>query len=145
GEWPTGADYITLRGAFGVTGLTAALMRLIVIGAALATAHRVRSSPALVLPTAIAASLIVAPYLHASDLILLSAAAWMVWEERPSAAWRVPLGIGWVLASPYLFDIGWSPGLTRWPLLEIALWLALVVAAWRPLTGAADLRSRAPA
>jgi hypothetical protein len=90
-------------------------------------------------------SLIVSPYLHASDLCLLSAAAWMVWEERTNMAWRLALTLGWLVASPFLFLTGFSPDLNRWPLVEVVLLLALVVAAWRPLTTAADLRTRAPA
>jgi len=145
GGLPPGADNITLHGAFGIAGSVALLVRVVVIGAALAASFRLRGSPGLVIPVAIVASLIAAPYLHASDLILLSAAAWMVWEERPSAAWRAPLALGWVLGSSYLFAVGHTLDLTRWPLLEIALWLAIVLAAWRPLTGSADLKSRAPA
>lgn len=145
GGLPSGADYITLHGAFGVTGWVAALMRLVVIVAVLFAAFRMRRSPGLVIPLAITASLIVAPYLHASDLILLSAAAWMAWEERPAAAWRIPLAIGWLVGSSFLSAVGRSPDLTRWPLVEIALCLALLIAAWRPLTGAADLKARAPA
>ena len=38
-----------------------------------------------------------------------------------------------------------APGLNRWPLIESALLLALVVVAWWPFTSAADLRTRAPA
>jgi hypothetical protein len=53
--------------------------------------------------------------------------------------------MGWVLASPFLFIEGFSPGLTRWPWIEFALLVALVVVAWQPLTGAADSRTRAPA
>jgi hypothetical protein len=99
----------------------------------------------MVLPIGIVGSLIVSPYLHASDLCLLSVAVWMVWEERTNLAWRIALALGWLVASPFLFLSSGGPGLNRWPLLEAALLLALVVAAWRPLTSAADLRTRAPA
>jgi hypothetical protein len=118
---------------------------VIIAGAVLVAAFRLRAIPGLALPAAVVGSLLISPYLHASDLCLLAAAAWMVWEERPSLAWRAALALGWVLASPFLFNEGFSPGLTRWPLIEFALLVALVVAAWRPLTGAADLRTRAPA
>src|SRR5439155_230923 len=84
----------------------------------LAAAYKLRSSPGLVVPLAIVGSLIVAPYLHGSDLCLLAAAAWMVWEERPATSWRVPLAIGWVLASPYLYLKGFSPELKLWPWIE---------------------------
>jgi hypothetical protein len=142
---PAGADALTLKGAAGATGVVAAVLRVLIVGVVVATAFRLRTSPALVVPIAIVGSLIVSPYLHASDLCLLSAAAWMVWEERIGVAWHVALAVGWVVASPFLFLAGFSPGLNRWPLIEAALLLGLVVAAWRPLTSAADLRTRAPA
>jgi hypothetical protein len=59
--------------------------------------------------------------------------------------WRGALAVGWVVASPFVFLTSGGPGLNRWPLIESALLVALVVAAWRPLTSAADLRTRAPA
>ena len=142
---PSGADSLTLKGALGATGVAALGLRVLVVGMVLATAFKLRGTPGLVVPVAIIGSLIVSPYLHASDLCLLAAAGWMIWEERPASAWRVPLAVGCILASPFLFQLGLSPGLNRWPLLEFALLLAIVVVAWRPLTGAADLRTRAPA
>jgi hypothetical protein len=142
---PSGADALTIKGAIGATGVLAALLRLLVVGMVMATALKRRASPGLVVPIGIVGSLIVSPYLHASDLCLLAVAAWMVWEERNAVAWRIALAAGWVLASPFLFLTGFSPTLNRWPLIESALLLALVVAAWRPLTSAADLRTRAPA
>jgi hypothetical protein len=142
---PGGADALTLKGAIGATGVVAAVLRVLVVGMVLAAAFRLRASPGLVVPIGIVGSLIVSPYLHASDLGLLSAAAWMVWEERTSVAWRIALAVGWVVASPFLFFPGIGPGLNRWPLIESVLLLALVVAAWRPLTSTADLRTRAPA
>jgi len=114
-------------------------------GMVLATAFRLRAGHALVMPVGIIGSLIVSPYLHASDLCLLAVAAWMIWEERPVPAWRAPLAFGWILASPFLYQLGLSPSLNHWPLLEYALLLAIVVVAWRPLTGPAALRTRAPA
>ncbi len=142
---PSGADSLTLKGATGADGAVALALRGLIVAAVLATAFRLRRSPGLVIPIGIVGSLLVSPYLHASDLCLLAAAAWMAWEDRPALIWRVPLAVGWVLASPYLFLSGLSPGLTRWPLLELILLGAIIVAAWRPLTAAADLRSRAPA
>jgi glycosyl transferase family 87 len=142
---PSGADALTLKGAIGATGVVAAVLRVLIVGMVLATAYRLRASPGLVVPIGIVGSLIVSPYLHASDLCLLAAAAWMVWEERTNVAWRIALALVWLVASPFLFLPSGSPGLSRWPLIESALLLALVVAAWRPLTGAADLRTRAPA
>ena len=142
---PTGADNLTLHGALDATGTSAMVLRVLIVGAVFAAAYRLRATPGLVVPMAIVGSLIVAPYLHGSDLCLLAAAAWMVWEERPALNWRVPLAIGWVLASPYLYLKGFSPELKHWPLLEIALLLALVIGAWWPLTLSADSRTRAPA
>src|SRR5580704_7548600 len=117
----------------------------LIVGIVLATAFRLRSSPGLVMPIGIVGSLIVSPYLHASDLCLLAAAAWMVWEERTTVTWRIALALGWLVASPFLFLPSGAPGLNRWPLIESALLLALVVVAWWPFTSAADLRTRAPA
>jgi glycosyl transferase family 87 len=142
---PGGADALTLKGAIGATGVVAAVLRVIIVGFVLATAFRLRASPGLVVPIGIVGSLIVSPYLHASDLCLLAAAAWIVWEERTNVAWRIGLALGWLVASPFLFLPSAGPGLNRWPLIESALLLALMVVAWRPLTGPADLRTRAPA
>ena len=142
---PSGADLLTLKGAIGATGVVAAVLRVLIVGIVLATAFRLRSSPGLVMPIGIVGSLIVSPYLHASDLCLLAAAAWMVWEERSTVTWRIALALGWLVASPFLFLPSGAPGLNRWPLIESALLLALVVVAWWPFTSAADLRTRAPA
>jgi hypothetical protein len=144
---PAGADSLTLHGAIGVTGVVAAALRVLIVGAVLATAFKLRKSPGLVVPVGIVGSLLVSPYLHASDLCLLAAAAWMVWEERPGIAWRAALAAGWVLVSPFLFITRLSPDLHRLPWLEFGLLVGMVVVAWRPggLTGTADLRTRAPA
>lgn len=142
---PGGADALTLKGAMGATGIVAFVMRILIVGMVLATAFKLRSSPGLVVPVGIVGSLLVSPYLHASDLCLLAVAAWMVWEEQAQPAWRAALALGWVVASPFLFLTGLSPSLNRWPLLEFILLLALVVVAWRTLTSTADLRTRAPA
>jgi hypothetical protein len=142
---PRGAEALTLTGAVSATGVVALVLRLLIVGIVLATAFKLRGSPDLVVPIGIVGSLIVSPYLHPSDLCLLAAAAWIVWEERPVMPWRAALAVGWVLASPFLFLTGLSPSLNRWPWLEFFLLLALVVVAWRPLTGTADLRTRAPA
>lgn len=142
---PGGADSLTLKGALGAGGVVAAALRLVIVGLVLITAYRLRSAPGLALPLGMVGSLVIAPYLHASDLCLLAAAAWIVWQELSAVTWRAAIAAGWVLASPFLYIIGLSPGLTRWPLIESLLLLALLVAAWRPLTSTADLRSRAPA
>jgi len=144
---PSGADSLTFKGALGVTGVAATVLRVIVVVIALVAAFKLRASPGLVMCAGIVGTLIVAPYLHGSDLCLLSAAAWFVWEERTALAWRLPLAIGWLLSSPYPLLVGLGPNLNRFPLMEYALLLALLVVAWRQsgLTGAADLRTRAPA
>jgi len=147
---PSGADSLTFKGALGVTGVAATVLRVIVVVIVFVAAFRFRSSPGLAIAAGIVGTLIVAPYLHGSDLCLLSAAAWIVWEERTALAWRIPLAIGWLLGSPYLLVVGLGPSLNKFPLLEYALLLALLVVAWRqsgaaPLTGSADLRTRAPA
>jgi hypothetical protein len=145
GPLPPGADNITLKGALGVTGMEATVLRVLIVGAALATAYRLRGSPGLLLPLGILTSLIVTYYIHGSDLCLLSAAAWMIWEERTAPEWRALLAAGWIIASPFLIVLDISPTLNNWPWLEYALLLALLVVAWKPLTGTADLRTRAPA
>lgn len=145
GPLPYGADNLTLHGALAVTGAAATLLRVLIIAAVLGAAYQLRRSPGLVIPIAIIGSLLISPYLHGSDLCMLAAAGWMVWEERPSLTWRVPLVALWVLASPFLYLRGMSPHLTTWPWLEIALLLVLVIAAWWPLTAGADSRRRAPA
>ena len=142
---PAGGDKLTLYGAMDASGTFALVLRLAVVGAVLTAAYRLRGSPGLVLPLAITGSLVIAPYLHGSDLCMLAAAAWMAWEERPALSWRAPLAVGWVLASPYLYLRGLSPELRQWPWLELVLLVALVVAAWWPLTAWADSRSPAPA
>jgi hypothetical protein len=142
---PNGADALTLHGAMDLSGVTALALRLFIVGAVLATAFKLRSSPGMVVPLAVVGALLTSPYLHASDLCLLSAAAWIVWEERPATAWRVALPAVWVVASPYLWYTTHSPGLNRWPWIELIFLAALGLMAWRPLTGAADLRTRAPA
>src|ERR1700687_3317748 len=145
---PKGADSLTFKGALGVEGVPATVLRVLVVAIALVAAFKLRSSRGLALGAGIVGTLIVAPYLHGSDLCLLTAAAFFVWEERTALAWRIPLAVGWLLASPYLLLVGLGPNLNRFPLMEYALLLALLVVAWRQrgaLTSAADLRTQAPA
>ena len=145
GPWPAGADNATLHGAFAVTGVAAAVLRVGIVGAALGAAYRVRQTPSLAIPIAIVASLLVSPYLHGSDLCLLAAAGWMIWEDRPSFVWRAFLAASWIFASPFLYLKGVSPHLTQWPLLELAIFFALLLTAVGPLTTWADSRRQAPA
>ena len=145
GPWPGGADNVTLRGALDATGVFAAVLRTLIVVAVMGASYRMRASPAMVVPLAIVGSLLVSPYLHGSDLCLLAAAGWMIWEAQPKIAWRTLLAIAWVLASPFLYLRGESPHLTQWPWLEIALFLALLLSAIGPLTAWAGSRRRAPA
>jgi glycosyl transferase family 87 len=146
GPLPRGADDLTLHGALTATGTFAAVLRVLIVGGVLAGAYRMRKSPGLVIPLAIIGSLLISPYLHASDLAMLAAAGFMTWEEKPSLAWRAPLIATWVAASPFIYDVGWSPRLKRWPLFEIMLLVVLLLAAWWPsLTAGVTLRRRAPA
>jgi hypothetical protein len=145
GPWPSGADNVTLHGALDATGVFAALLRVLIVVAVMAAAFRLRESPGLVIPLGIVGSLLVSPYLHGSDLCMLAAAGWMIWEERPTVAWHALLAASWLLASPYLYLRGHSPQLTQWPWLEFALFAGLLLVAIGPLTAWADSRSRAPA
>jgi glycosyl transferase family 87 len=143
--WPTGTDKVTLYGAMAATGLLAAVLRVVVVGAVLATAYRLRQSPGLVLPLAIIGSLLVSPYLHGADLCVLAAAGWMMWEERRAFGWRALLAGAWLIASPFLYLRGESLELTQWPWFEAVLFIALLAVAWQPLTAWGASRSRAPA
>lgn len=146
GNLPAGADNLTLHGAFGIAGSSGMLARILIAGAVMAAAYRYGRSSTLFIPAAIAGSLLVSPYLHASDLCLLGVAGFMVWEERPVVAWRAPLAAAWFLASPFVFvGAGVVPRLQGWPVLELAFLGALVITAWQPLTAWADLRRRAAA
>jgi hypothetical protein len=125
---------------------------VLIVAVSLIAAFRLRGSPGLVIAAGTLSSLLVAPYLHGSDLCLLGAAAWLVWEERPALVWRLPIAAGWLIAGPFVFLSTVGPNLDRWPLIELALLVALVLEAWRPgrsreaaLTGEAELRRPAPA
>ena len=146
GPLPRGADDLTLHGALAATGTFAAVLRIVIVGAVLAAGHRLRGSPGLVIPVAIAGSLLVSPYLHASDLAVLAAAGFIAWEEKTALAWRIPLIAIWVAASPYLFDLGRGPHLKQWPWIEIGFLVVLLLAAWWPsLTAGVQSGRRAAA
>ncbi len=152
GPLPSGASSLTLEGALGVSGPLATGLRFLIVAASLVAAYRLRRSPGLVIAAGTLGSLLVAPYLHGSDLCLLGAAAWFVWEERPALTWRIPLAAGWLISSPFVDSSPAQLRLNRWPLVEFALLAALVFVAWRPpsaveapLTGEAEPRTRAPA
>ena len=152
GQLPSGAAWLTVEGALGLSGPAAMAVRLVIVAVALVSAFRLRRSPGLAIAAGILGSLLATPYLHAADLCLLAAAAWIVWAERSSPAWRLPLAAGWLAASPFAGLTNLAPTLSRWALVELVLLAALVFEAWRPgrasegaLTGEAELRTRAPA
>ena len=138
GPLPPGADSLTLERALGAGAGVAVVARILVVVATVAAAFRLRSTPGMVIAAGILGSLLTTPYLHASDLCLLVVAAWIVWQERPSVAWRVGLAVGWVLASAYVQygGIGFlnprvlDPRLDQWPLLELVFLAGLVAVAW---------------
>ena len=131
GSLPTGADALTLERALGFRGPVITALRVLIVVGALIAAFRLRRRPGLVLVAGILGSLIAVPYLHASDLCLLTVAAVIVWEERPVMAWRVPVAAGWLLTSPYVGLVGFGLPLQRWPLVEIAFLAGICVIAWR--------------
>lgn len=124
GRLPAGADLLTLKGAFGVDGEAANLLRLLIVGTAGIAAFKLRHRPGLVIAAGAAASLLAAPYLHEADLCLLTVAAWLVWEEHPSFAWRAPLAVAWFFSAPFALVSSW-PAFNRWPLVELAVLVAL--------------------
>ncbi|HEX9363520.1 MAG TPA: glycosyltransferase family 87 protein [Candidatus Dormibacteraeota bacterium] len=132
GELPTGANNLTVEGAFGITGGAATALRVVIAAVTLVTAYRLRSSPCLVIATGALGSLLVVPYLHGSDLCLFSAAAWMVWEEKAWWGWRMPIAAGWLISVPYINSTSLAIRLNRWTLFEVALLVALAVVAWWP-------------
>lgn len=152
GSLPLGADSLTLGGALGVTGPVALGLRIVIVGASLVAAFRFRESPGLVIAVGTLGSLLVVPYLHGSDLCLLSGAAFIVWQERTTLAWRIPIAAGWVVASPFIQMSSLSLRLNRWPLIEMLLLAALVFDSSRPriagegaLTAEGDLKRQATA
>jgi hypothetical protein len=146
GPLPPGADAITLHGALAATGTFAAVLRIVIVAAVLAAGHRLRGSPGLVIPVAIVGSLLISPYLHASDLAMLAAAGFIAWEEKTALAWRAPLIAIWIVASPFIYDMGWGPRSRQWPWFELMLLVVLLLAAWWPsLTGGVTSRRRATA
>jgi alpha-1,2-mannosyltransferase len=132
GPLPSGADNLTLEKAIGVQGAMATTLRVVIVVAVLVAAFWLRRSPGMVLAVGILGSLVAVPYLHASDLCLLVVAGWIVWEERPSLAWRVPLAAGWLLTTPFTIV---GPPLNKWPVVELAFLLGLVLAAWQVARG----------
>src|SRR2546430_11420974 len=98
GTLPEGASNLTVEGAFGVTGVVATALRVVIVGITLLTAYRLRHSPGLAIAVGAVGSLLAVPYLHGSDLCLLSAAAWIVWEEKAAWAWRLAVARSWLVS-----------------------------------------------
>ncbi|HEV2033671.1 MAG TPA: glycosyltransferase family 87 protein [Candidatus Dormibacteraeota bacterium] len=144
GRLPGGAE-LALEGALGVSGTLAMGLRVIIVGAALIAAFKLRDSPGLVIAVGCIASLLVAPYLHGSDLCLLSVAAWIVWEERPALAWRAPLAVGWLVSGPFIVGGRFELGLRQWTLVELVFFAALVLAAVAATTWRLDRKPEGPA
>jgi Glycosyltransferase family 87 len=131
GPLPSGGDSLTLERALGFHGPLITVLRVVIIGAVLVAAFRLRRSPGLVLVVGILGSLVAIPYLHASDLCLLAVASVIVWEERPALAWRISLAAGWLIASPYIGMVRLGLNLDRWPLLELAFLAGMLAVAWQ--------------
>ena len=132
GPLPEGANYLTLEGAFGVGGWVATAIRAVIVVVSFAAGFRLRHTPGLVIAVGAIASLLVAPYLHGSDLCLFGVAAWIAWEERMAMRWRVPIAAGWLVSTPYVNSTGLALRLNRWTLFEVALLVALAVVAFWP-------------
>lgn len=143
GPLPKGSDNLTLRGALDATGTFAAILRIVIVASVLAAGHRLRKSPALVMPIALIGSLLVSPYLHPADLCMLGVAGFIAWEELRSPVWRAPLVAVWIVASPYLYVPRWTLHSRQWPWLEMAMLMLLLLAAWWPsLTAGVTSRRR---
>jgi hypothetical protein len=132
---PTSSVDITLGGAFGLTGPALGLAGVLIVIAALVTAYRLRSAPGLAIAAGLLASLLATPYLYENDLCLLGAAGWIVWHELPTRFWRAFLVTIWILA--VVTGLG-APILRQWPLVELALFLALLTTAWFGFSGRSD-------
>jgi hypothetical protein len=154
GNLPHGATALTLDGAFGLTGTVALVCRLAIVAAAMVIGRMLRATPGVGMAAGAIASLLVAPYLHNSDLCVLVAAGWMLWEEAP--LFRIPLLAMWLAALPYVLQRWMTPVLDDWARIELALFAALIVFALargrllaaaeeKPLTAPGDLGTRAPA
>jgi Glycosyltransferase family 87 len=154
GHLPSGANELTLGGALGVSGAAALACRLVIAVAALFAARRLRATPGVAMAAGVVASLLVAPYLHNSDLCMLVAVAWMLWEEAPM--FRVPLVAMWVAAAPFVVQRHMGPSLGGWVEIELSLLAGIVAlallggrlrapASHTALTDPAELGTHAPA
>jgi hypothetical protein len=139
---PISAYELTLGNALHATGATVAVSGAVIVGAAMVAAYRVRSTPGIAIAVGVLASLLAAPYLYENDLCLLGAAGWILWEERPTPFLRASLVTIWMLATPHLVVAGLGPTLGQWPLVELALFVALVAVTWQGGHAARALRAR---
>ena len=126
-QLPAGATALTLGGAFGLSATASIAARAAVVIASLAVAYTLRTRPGLAVAIGVVASLLASPYLHNSDLCLLVAAAWMVWEEAP--VWRAALVAMLLAASPYLLARNLGPNLQGWARIELVFLIGLVLTA----------------
>jgi hypothetical protein len=127
---PAGTDALSLEAAFGLGGLITLALRVAIITTVLVAAFGLRTSPGLAIALATLGSLLVTPYLHLSDLTLLAAVGWIVWQERPMILWRAPLTASWILANP-LVATQITPAQNRWPLFELVWLIALAANSWQ--------------
>ena len=128
---PLGTNALTLEAALGLGLPVAFAARLAIVGLVLGASWRLRAVPGLVIVLGLIGSLLTTPYIHLADLCLLAAAGWIAWQERAHLTWRLPLAASWIVASPIVDISGLAPRQNRWPLLEIAWLIALLVAGWR--------------
>ena len=148
---PRGANYLTLHGTFGLDGIPAAVIRALIVAGALVTAYRYRAQQGLALAAGALASLLVASYLHASDLCVLVSVGWIVWHERPEPLLRTVVAAGWLMSTALNVMIGLGPPLNRWLIFELLLAIAVAGMAWwpngrkLPLTGRAEFSRHATA
>jgi hypothetical protein len=130
GPLPSWANTLTLHGALGVRGGLEAGLRGLIVVASLFVGFRLRESPGMAIAVGTLASLLVVPYIHGSDLCLLSVVGLILWEDCRQRPWRVTLFALWLAAAQFLPIVGRGPGLSRWPLVELALVTALFLTAW---------------
>ena len=144
-----GASVLTIATFFPHSPVAALAFRVAILAVAVAAMYRYRREPGMAIGVGALASLLVATYLHGSDLCLLTAAGWIVWHERPAPAWRALLAGMWVLSTPFLDGSALAPALNRWVVCELVLLGAFAVDAFLPrreaLTAWAASRSRAHA
>jgi len=129
GPLPGGYDVLSLHRALGIGGIQVTALKGIIVALTMATASLARQRPGRWLPAAIVGSLLVSPYLHTSDLCLFTVAGWMAWHEWTSAGARAPLAVIWMVSAPLTWFVPKWPAVNRWPLIEVAVVLAMAVSA----------------